>query len=126
MEQNLSRSDISVRKTGESTFLWFLKLLTGLLVITLLFIHLVVNHMVASEGLLSYAEVVAYLSNPWIALMEMSFLVIVVTHALLGTRSILLDLNPSRAVLRIVDVTFIAVGIVSIVYGIWLIQVITA
>lgn len=114
----------SVPKTGENVWIWLLKIVTGVLVIALLFTHLVVNHLVAPEGLLTYQEVVAYLSNPWVAVMEMSFLVIVVSHALVGTRSIILDLNPSRGVLRLVDGLFTLVGVASVVYGVWLIQVI--
>jgi succinate dehydrogenase hydrophobic anchor subunit len=114
----------SVPKTGENVWIWLLKIATGVLVIALLFTHLVINHLVAPEGLLTYQEVVAYLSNPWVAVMEMSFLVIVVSHALVGTRSIILDLNPSRGVLRLVDGLFTLVGVASVVYGVWLIQVI--
>lgn len=111
-------------KKGEGYGLWLLKIVTGALVIVLLFVHLVVNHLVATEGLLSFQEVVDYLSTPGIALMEGTFLVVVVVHALIGARSIILDLNPNTGVLRAVDVTFSLIGIVSIVYGIWLLQVI--
>jgi len=111
-------------KSGESLGLWLLKIITGALVIVLLFVHLVVNHFFAPEGLLTYSEVVAYLSNPWIALMEMTFLIVVVSHGLLGARSLLLDFKPSRSVLQAINISFLALGIVSIVYGIWLIRVI--
>ncbi len=114
----------SVPKSGENFWLWFLKILSGILVIVLLFVHLTVNHFTATEGLLNFEEVVAYLSNPWIALMEISFLVIVVSHALLGTRSIILDFKPSRGVLRVMDWLFVAIGVVSIGYGIWLTRVV--
>lgn len=117
----------STPKRGETFWLWLLKIVSGLLVIVLLGVHLTVNHMTGSaNGLLTYQEVVAYLSNPWIALMEISFLIIVVSHALIGARSIVLDLNPSQGVLRAVNWLFLATGAVSIVYGIWLIWVITS
>jgi succinate dehydrogenase hydrophobic anchor subunit len=116
----------SAPKRGENTWIWLLKIITGLLVFTLLFIHLVVNHLVAEGGLASYNDVVLYLSSPGIQAMETLFLIIVVSHALVGTRSVILDLNPSPAVLRAVDVLFSAVGIVSVVYGIWLMRVIVA
>lgn len=115
---------ISVPKKREGFWLWFLKLLSGLLVIVLLFVHLVVNHLTASEGLLTFNEVVAYFSNPWIVAMELSFLVIVVTHALIGARSVILDLNPSDGTLRAVDIFFVLLGLASIGYGIWLTSVI--
>ncbi len=56
--------------------------------------------------------------------MEMTFLIAVVSHGLLGARSLLLDLKPSRSVLQAINISFLALGIVSIVYGIWLIRVI--
>jgi succinate dehydrogenase / fumarate reductase membrane anchor subunit len=111
-------------KPRENTWLWLAKLVSGALVFTLIIVHIVVNHLISSKGLLSYADVVAYLSNPWIALMESTFLVIVVAHSLLGTRSILLDLNPSASIMRTIDWLFGLIGVVAVVYGIWLIQVI--
>lgn len=107
-------------RKGESTFLWLVKIVSGVLVLTLLFIHLVVQHLVPAEGLMSFQEVLAYLSNPWIMLMEGTFLVIVTVHALVGTRSVVLDLNPSPTLLKRVDALFIVGGAIAIIYGIWL------
>jgi succinate dehydrogenase hydrophobic anchor subunit len=56
--------------------------------------------------------------------MEVAFLVFVVSHALVGMRSILLDLNPSDKVLKVADAVLWMVGIVAIAYGTWLIWVI--
>jgi succinate dehydrogenase / fumarate reductase membrane anchor subunit len=89
-------------------------------------IHLVVNHFVAEGGLLTYADVVAYYRIPIIPIMEIAFLIIVVSHALIGLRSIILDLRPSRQTLTAINWLFVVIGIVSVVYGIWLIQVIVA
>jgi succinate dehydrogenase hydrophobic anchor subunit len=111
-------------KPRENVWLWLAKLVTGALVFTLIIVHIIVNHLVSSNGLLSYADVVAYLSNPWIALMESCFVVIVVAHALLGLRSVLLDLNPNQIIMRVIDWGFGLVGVAASVYGIWLIQVI--
>jgi succinate dehydrogenase hydrophobic anchor subunit len=111
-------------KPRENVWLWLAKLVTGALVFTLIIVHIIVNHLVASNGLLNYADVVTYLSNPGIALMESCFVVIVVAHALLGLRSVLLDLNPSQALMRGIDWLFGLVGLAASVYGIWLIQVI--
>lgn len=111
-------------KAGERTWLWLLKIITGVLVIALLFLHLTVQHLIPENALLDFDGIVAWLSNPIIAGLEIIFLITVVSHALLGTRSILLDLNPSAGVLRVIDGTFLVIGAVSIVYGIWLIMVI--
>lgn len=126
LEKNAILSGISTPKKGEGAWLWLLKIVSGLLVVALLMVHLVVNHLVGVEGLLTFDEIVAYLSNPWIAFMESTFLVLVVVHALVGTRSILLDLNPSPLALRFINWLFSIVGVVSIAYGIWLIQAIVA
>jgi succinate dehydrogenase / fumarate reductase membrane anchor subunit len=114
----------SAPKSGENLGLWLLKIVTGALVIVLLFVHLIVHHFTAQNGLLSYHDVAVYLSNPWIAWMESVFLVVVVSHALLGLRSILLDLKPSRSVLGAINWVFSIVGVVAVIYGIWLIRTI--
>ena len=117
---------VSSPKSGEGVWLWLLKILSGPVIFVLLGVHLVVNHLVAEGGLQTYASVIAYLANPWIAAMEIIFLVFVVTHALLGVRSILLDLKPSAGTLQAINWVFSLVGIGSILYGIWLIRAITA
>lgn len=116
----------SVPKSGEGSWLWLAKIVSGVLIFVLIGVHLTVNHFVAEGGLLTYADVVAYLSNPIIPIMEGTFLVFVVSHSLLGLRSILLDLKPGRGLLKVVDWVLSIVGIVSVVYGIWLLQVIVA
>lgn len=113
----------SISKQREGTWLWLFKIFAGLMIVVLLIVHLVVNHLVAPSGLLSYDDVIRYYDNPLIPIMEITFLVFVVSHALVGMRSIILDLNPSTRVLRLVDIFFYLLGGVSIVYGIWLVVV---
>jgi len=108
-------------KLTENTWIWLVKVFAGLFIVVLLGIHFIVNHLLAPGGLLSYADVLAYYQNPIIPIMEGFFLVFVVAHALLGLRSILLDLNPSAARMRWIDIILFALGGVAIVYGIWLI-----
>ncbi len=108
----------------EKTWLWLYKIIAGVLIVFLLGLHFVINHLVAPEGLLSWSDVVAYYQNPIIPIIEIIFLIVVVSHSLIGLRSIILDLNPSAAILRGVDILFMVVGVVSIVYGIWLVTVI--
>jgi succinate dehydrogenase / fumarate reductase membrane anchor subunit len=115
-------SEKTAPKTGENVWIWLLKILTGLGIIVLLAVHLIVNHLTAVGGLLTHADVVAYYTNPWIVLMEAVFLLFVVSHSLIGMRSIILDLKPSRPMLRLVDVAFVIIGVTSSVYGIWLLQ----
>jgi succinate dehydrogenase/fumarate reductase cytochrome b subunit len=117
----------STPKPGESTWLWMLKIFSGLLIFVILIIHFLVNHFLAPEGLLSFDEILAYYRDfPIVPIMEGFFVIFVVSHSLLGVRSIFLDLNPSRRVTRVVDVVLVAIGVVSIVYGIWLLTAILA
>jgi succinate dehydrogenase / fumarate reductase membrane anchor subunit len=111
-------------RSGEGAGLWFLKILTGFLVIVVLIIHLIVNHLIVEGGLLTYADVVRYYQNPIIPIMEIAFLIFVVTHALMGLRSVLLDLHPSNKVLRLINYGLVVLGVGSIAYGTWLILVI--
>jgi len=107
-------------KSGENSWLWLLKLVTGLLIIVVLLVHFIVNHFIAEGGLLTYEQVVVYYQNPLIPAMEISFLIFVVSHSLLGLRSIVLDLNPSRSTIAVVNWVLSGIGIVSVGYGIWL------
>ncbi len=104
----------------EGGLLWLTKQVTGVMVFALIIIHLIVNHLVAETGLLSYTEVVRYLANPWIAFMESTFLIIVICHSLLGLRSVLLDFNPSHKLMKSVDSILVIIALVASAYGIWL------
>lgn len=117
---------ISQPKPGETTWQWLLKLVTGVLVVLILGTHLIVQHLVNPDGLLTFQQVVQWVSNPWVALMEGTFVILAVFHALLGVRSVLLDLRPSQGTIRVIDITFSIVGIVAIIYGIWLLRAIQA
>ena len=97
-----------------------------LLIVLILIMHFVVNHLVAPNGLLTYADILRYYQNPLIPIMEILFVVFVVSHALIGLRGIILDLKPSRAVLAVTDWVFVIVGGAAIIYGIWLILTVVA
>jgi succinate dehydrogenase hydrophobic anchor subunit len=115
--------DISSPKHNEGIWLWLYKIIAGLLVIVVLGIHFVINHAIAPGGLLTYEDVIRYYKVPIIPIMEGFFLVIVVTHSLLGLRGILLDLNPIQKIRRAIDWSFTLFGTAAIVYGIWLLVV---
>lgn len=104
----------------ESGWVWFFKQVSGVLVFVLIIVHIVVNHLVAKTGLLSYTDVVKYFANPWIAVMESSFLVFVVVHSLMGLRSVVLDFNPSAIFMKVLDPLLVLIAIVASGYGIWL------
>ena len=123
---SINTQSASTPRSGENAWLWLLKIVTGGLLVILLGIHLVVNHFVDENGLLTYADVIAYYQNPIIPIMEISFLAAVVTHSLTGLRGIVLDLKPSRNLLRVLDVILVIAGISVVAYGIWLVLVIVS
>ena len=110
----------SSQKPDEGAGFWLVKVLLGLSIVVILVIHLIVNHFVGEGVLLNWQNVVDYFANPWIVFMEITFLVIVVSHSLIGMRSIIMDLNPSRGMMKVVDGVLTIIGFVSIVYGVWL------
>jgi succinate dehydrogenase / fumarate reductase, membrane anchor subunit len=114
-------------KSGEGVWLWLTKIITGALIIIILIIHFIVNHLAMPGGLLTWKDVVQYYSsNPIIPIMEIAFLIFVVSHSLIGLRSIILDLKPSRGVLKVVDWIFILGGCTAVVYGIWIVVAVIA
>ena len=121
-ETNLS-SPVSGRRPGENTWLWLIKIATGPLLVLVIGLHFAVNHYMGSmsSGLMTYDDIIAYYQNPIIPIIEIVFLVTVVTHSLIGLRGIILDLNPSRSVLKIVTWLMVILGVVSVGYGIWLV-----
>ncbi len=114
----------SVPKAREGTWLWLYKIVAGGVIVILLGVHFIVNHLVAPQGLLTYQDVLRYYTNPIVPIMEIAFLIFVISHALIGLRSIILDLNPSGKLLRVIDIVFVAAGVIFSVYGIWLVMVI--
>jgi succinate dehydrogenase / fumarate reductase membrane anchor subunit len=114
----------SAPKPRESTWLWLTKIITGLLIIVILIIHFIVNHFIGENALLTYEDIVVYYQNPIIPVMEIAFLIFVVSHSLIGLRSIILDLKPSNGMLKALDWLFTIVGVAAVIYGIWLIAVI--
>ncbi len=109
-----------------SSWSWIVQALSGVLLIVLLGLHMVVQHFVVKGGLRRFGDVVAYLSNPFVFLLEIVFLIVVTWHALLGVRAILLDLGLKPMTERKLDVILTAVGVVVVGYGVWLSATIVA
>ncbi len=126
MAQNSPARYLSTPRAAENTWLWLVKIVTGPILVILLLIHFLVNHFLGQSGLLTYADVVAYYRNPIIPVMEVLFLATVVTHSLIGLRGILLDLNPARRLLKVIDAGLVLLGIAAVSYGVWLVLVIVS
>ena len=99
---------------------WILQAMTGLLLLVLLGLHMIAQHFMVQGGLRDYAAVVHWLSNPFMFLIEIVFLIVVTWHALLGVRAVLFDLGLKPITERRVDVVLTLVGVVTVAYGIWL------
>ncbi len=112
--------------TSFTTWRWFVQGTLGILLLVLLSIHLLVNHWIAPQGLLTYADILRYYDVPGIALMEILFLVVVTTHCLLGVHAILLDMALSTTTIRVLTWTLLVAGLAIISFGIrltWIVAV---
>jgi len=109
-----------------STLRWLLQAGLGIALVVLLTIHMIVNHWVAPQGLLTYIDVIRYYDVPGIAWMESIFLIIVIIHCLLGLHSILLDLNLQPGFTRFLTRILILTGGIATIYGVWLIVTIVS
>jgi len=121
MESDQDQNTINQARSG---WVWLGQAASGVLLVVLLGLHWVAQHYLASGGLRSFAEVLAYLKNPLALLLELSFLAVVTYHALFGLRAILLDLGPGRRLRQLLDITLLALGIATLIYGAWLIRAI--
>jgi succinate dehydrogenase / fumarate reductase membrane anchor subunit len=106
------------RKSSTGTARWFAQAALGILLVILLGIHIIVNHWVAPQGLLSHADVIRYYQVPGIAWMEIFFLLVVTVHCLLGLHSILFDLNLPSKIKTGLTWLLIILGAVIVLYGI--------
>jgi len=113
-------------RMGENAGFWFFKVLSGFLIILVLIFHLVINHLIVDGGLLLYADVVKYYQTWIVPVMEVFFLIFVVSHSLIGLRSILLDLHPGNTGLKWMNRGLLLLGVIAIMYGTWLVFVIVA
>ena len=103
---------------------WLWQAFTGVSLLVLLGLHFIANHFIAKGGLRGFADVVAYLRNPIILVLEVLFLVIVTIHAMLGVRAILLDFGLSDRAEKRLSQALSAVGVLTVGYGLWLTWVI--
>lgn len=105
---------------------WFWQAVTGIALLGLLGLHMVAHHFVVEGGLRDYQQVVAYLANPLIVVTEIAFLITVTTHAMLGVRALLFDLGLAARTERMVTAVCMGVGLLTILFGLWLTYTIIA
>ena len=103
---------------------WYRQVVTGIALLLLLGLHFIANHFIAKGGLRDFADVVSYLRNPIILVLEVLFLVVVTAHAMLGVRSIVLDFGISDRAEKRLGQALTVVGVLTVGYGLWLTWVI--
>ena len=108
-----------------NTYLWFIQLVTGVLVAVLLGLHMVVMHL---DAILGFFGIDVTNSTSWTSMIERSrqpvwasiyiaLLAVVLYHGLNGLRNIILELTPSARIERIVTWVIIIVGIIIFICG---------
>lgn len=100
--------------------------ISGAALLILLTLHMIANHFIVPNGLRDFEEVVDYLRNPVIVVLEVLFLVFVTWHAMLGVRAIIFDWGLSARAERVVTSILTVVGVATVVYGLWLTAVIVS
>src|SRR5437667_11310589 len=104
----------------KKSWTWYWQVFTGIALILLLGLHFIANHFIVKGGLRDFADVVSYLRNPIILVLEVLFLVVVTTHAMLGVRAIVMDFGISDQAEKRLTQVLTLVGILTVAYGIWL------
>jgi succinate dehydrogenase cytochrome b556 subunit len=111
-------------KEPKASWSWMWQVFTGVALLVLLGLHFIANHFIAKGGLRDFADVVSYLRNPIILVLEVLFLVAVTTHAMLGVRAIVLDFGLSDRAEKRLSQVLTVVGVLTVGYGLWLTWVI--
>jgi succinate dehydrogenase hydrophobic anchor subunit len=107
-----------------NTYLWFLQLITGILIAVSLGIHMVIMHLDAILGFFgvditeptSWASMIERSRQTMWAVLYIALLAFVFYHALNGLRNIILELTPPARTERIVTRAIIAFGIIAFIW----------
>ncbi len=118
IEQKMLDNPFAREPKASSGWLW--QVFTGVGLVFLLGLHFIANHFIVKGGLRDFANVVSYLRNPIILVLEVLFLVVVTTHAMLGVRAIVMDFGLSDRIEKRLSQALTIIGVLTIVYGLWL------
>jgi succinate dehydrogenase hydrophobic anchor subunit len=115
-------------RRGRSQRVWHWTAGSGMALVALATMHIVAQHFVVHQkgGLRTYGEVLSYIANPVIFVLEAGFLLAVTIHAMLGIRGILHDLDLSPRAARRLDATLWVVGTGTVAYGMVLLVTLAA
>ena len=122
MQSSMSRRSLEqmAAQRDRSGSLWLIQALSGLLLVVILGLHMIAHHFIVEGGLRNYQQVLDYVSNPLVFVIEVLFVILGTVHALLGVKAIVTDIRPSAGTMRAVNWVLGLVGVVAIVYGIYL------
>jgi succinate dehydrogenase hydrophobic anchor subunit len=114
-----AESRVEAYRRGRSTRVWHWTAGTGMALVLLATMHIVAQHFIVHQkgGLRTYGEVLTYIGNPVIFVLESAFLVAVTIHAMLGVRGVLGDLDLTAKTRRRVDRGLWFLGTVTVGYG---------
>ncbi len=104
----------------KKSWTWYWQVFTGIALLLLLGLHFIANHFIVKGGLRDFADVVSYLRNPIILVLEVLFLVVVTTHAMLGVRAIVMDFGISGHAEKRLSQALTVIGVLTVGYGLWL------
>jgi succinate dehydrogenase hydrophobic anchor subunit len=108
------------RRRPRPTFAWLAQVVSGVLLLVLLTVHMVAQHFVVEGGLRTYDQVIAWIRNPVVFVVEALLLVCVTWHGIAGIHAVLLDLGLRGRAERIVARVLLDLGVATILYGLWL------
>ena len=114
-----ARSGVEAYRRGRSARLWHWTAGTGIALVLLATMHIVAQHFIVHQkgGLRTYREVLTYIGNPVIFLLEAAFLVAVTIHAMLGVRGVLGDLDLHPKTRRRIDRGLWVLATGTVAYG---------
>jgi len=114
---------MAVRERPSQTRAWRWTAYSGVALLVLLTVHMVAHHFVVegAGGLRTYEQVLDYIATPVILVVECLFLVAITIHAMLGLRSVLLDLGTSDRGRARVNRWLTVLGTLTIAYGLFLV-----
>ncbi len=95
---------------------WFFQRLTGIVLAPILLVHLFTMHRVHEHGL-AFESVTELLSKPYWKVLELTFLVLALYHALNGIYALLQDYVKRPGVRMTLFSLVVLVGLVLLVFG---------
>ncbi len=99
---------------------WIWQALTGILLILLLGLHMIAQHFVVSGGLRTFQDVIDYLRNPAMLILEVIFMLVVTYHAMVGVRAILYDFGMDEEARKKTTTVLTVLGVLIVAWAAYL------